>query len=522
MSNALALQCEHKVAEILAEQERAGINFNKIKSSMLILDLSEKIVALDKEAVPQLPPMMTKGNTYGPLFTKTGKVQHYVVKYCNQAGIDLDTLARGDKDHFGFSKVSFDPFDMSKTDRVKRILVEEGWQPDEWNLKMLDKDSGGDYNVKAELVTKYIQKNFIEEKSKAIKDLRLKTLKYKGKRTFSALFDFLIEQSMIPSSPKLTEDSLDTVQGTVGRLLMKRVQYSHRRSLLKGLNKRVRPDGKLSGGANPCATPTFRMKHRVVVNIPAAKSLYGKEIRGLFIGDRHDGLGGRIVDNHYVPANHEVFVGYDGAGLELRMFAHYINDPTYTEVILNGDIHSHNQALAGLPTRDDAKTFIYATLYGAGDAKIGSIINGSAKDGRDIKERFYKELPQLASIVQKTQQQALSGFLTGLDGRQVRMRRDYRGEIQTHKALNTLLQSAGAIVMKYSMIFLDQWVKEDKLRAHKVLDMHDEGQWTCHPDDVDRLRYHMDRCVAEAGKFLNLNIPLASDSMAGANWYHTH
>ena len=91
-----------------------------------------------------------------------------------------------------------------------------------------------------------------------------------------------------------------------------------------------------------------------------------------------------------------------------------------------------------------------------------------------------------------------------------------------HKALNTLLQAAGAIVMKYSMICLDTRVKREGLDCMKVIDMHDEGQYDCHPKDVDRLRELMSQCVYKAGQYLKMNVPLASDTAAGASWYDTH
>lgn len=90
----------------------------------------------------------------------------------------------------------------------------------------------------------------------------------------------------------------------------------------------------------------------------------------------------------------------------------------------------------------------------------------------------------------------------------------------THKALNLKLQSAGAIVMKYAMCFLDNWAK--KLNAHKVIDMHDEGQWTCAKKDITELAGYMSNCVAKAGEYLKMECELASDALIGANWYHTH
>lgn len=144
-------------------------------------------------------------------------------------------------------------------------------------------------------------------------------------------------------------------------------------------------------------------------------------------------------------------VGCDASGLELRCLAHYMNDEEYTDLILHGDIHTHNQHLAGLPARRDAKTFIYAFLYGAGDGKIGSIVGGGSKEGKKLKAQFLKGLPKLKklldNIASTVESRGMRGTasLKGIDKRIVRVR-------SPHAALNSLLQSCGALVMKYWLI----------------------------------------------------------------------
>lgn len=76
--------------------------------------------------------------------------------------------------------------------------------------------------------------------------------------------------------------------------------------------------------------------------------------------------------------------------------------------------------------------------------------------------------------------------------------------------------------MKYAMVILDKKVAEAGLRAWKILDIHDEGQWECHPEDVPALTKLMSKCVEEAGVSLNMNCPLASDAQIGASWFETH
>ena len=524
MTKANPLWCEHQVAQIMHNQETHGVNFDSAKARFLILKLSEEILELDMEAIPQLPMMMNKAGEYKKPFLKSGKLAKWPTLYCEEHKLPVEVIGAP------FTRLWYTPFDMSKTDKVKRVLIDYGWIPDEWNQKQLDKDAGercGKAGVSKEqmmvnIIDGYVTKNFVNETSAAWKNTLLNELRYRGARNRRAITDFLLHQRFIPTSPKLTESSLDTVDGTVGLLVMKRVQLSHRRSLLQGLLRQVRPDGKLSAGANSCATPTYRMKHRTVVNIPAARSVYGKQLRGLFIGDADPSAKARMVGGKYVPAGQWDFVGYDASGLELRMLAHYMGDDSYTHILLTGDIHSHNQALAGLPTRDDAKTFIYAHNYGAGDAKLGLIVGGGKAAGKQIRQEFMSGLPLLDALISRVKKQAESGYLEGLDGRPLVMRTGYDGKPQVHKALNTLLQAAGSIVMKYAMIYLDHWIKQANLRAYKVIDMHDESQYTCHPDDTPKLTQLMEVCVKAAGEYLKLQCPLASDAMVGKSWFDTH
>ena len=120
----------------------------------------------------------------------------------------------------------------------------------------------------------------------------------------------------------------------------------------------------------------------------------------------------------------------------------------YAREVIEGDIHTLNQKAAGLSERDQAKTFIYALLYGAGDAKIGEIVGGSARDGQMLKRKFLSNLPALKQLQAEVQRKVTNGGkLIGLDGRVLPVR-------SQHAALNMLLQSAGAVCMKVSSIQL--------------------------------------------------------------------
>jgi DNA polymerase I-like protein with 3'-5' exonuclease and polymerase domains len=309
------------------------------------------------------------------------------------------------------------------------------------------------------------------------------------------------------TSPKLTEDSYGSIQGNLGKLVKDRLLYSHRAAQIQGWVERLRRDGRISATANTCGTNTGRFRHSNVVNVPkAAKHVfYGREMRSLFCCSE-----GRE------------FVGHDASGLELRMLAHYMNDPEYTEAVINGsqeegtDVHTRNQHLAGLSTRDQAKSFIYAFLYGAGADKIGQVVGGDRNTGLSLQRTFLKSLPALKRLLDRVKRASGKGFLKGLDGRKVWMRG------QEHKALNTLLQSAGAVVMKKSMVLLDQWVREEGLDVLKVIDMHDEAQADVAYSSIDRYMELAELSVVKAGEHFNLKVPLAAEAKRGLNWAETH
>ena len=151
------------------------------------------------------------------------------------------------------------------------------------------------------------------------------------------------------------------------------------------------------------------------------------------------------------------------------MLAHYMKDEDYTNEIINGDIHTANQRLAGLESRNQAKTFIYALLYGAGDEKLGTVVGRGREAGKQLRESFLNNLPSFADLKGRVSEAAGRGYLIGLDGRKLGVRSE-------HSALNTLLQSAGSLVMKKALTLLDDYGKIWGIDYKFVGNIHDEIQ----------------------------------------------
>ena len=215
-----------------------------------------------------------------------------------------------------------------------------------------------------------------------------------------------------------------------------------------------------------------------------------------------------------VPEGYKL-VGCDASGLELRMLAHYMKDERFISELLEGDIHTANQQAFGCETRDQAKVLAYAMLYGAGDAKLGAIVGGSSAQGRALRDSYERNWPAYRELVNRIKKIAQCGTIPGLDGRRLHVRSE-------HAALNTLLQSAGAIVMKQALVIairkLDGYGYPYKL----VASVHDEYQFEVPEEYAHRVGVCVRNAIREAGRELELRCPLDGEYMVGDDWSMTH
>lgn len=263
----------------------------------------------------------------------------------------------------------------------------------------------------------------------------------------------------------------------------------------------VKDDGRVHGRVITNGAVTGRMTHMSpnMAQVPNSGAVYGPECRALWTVEKGNKL-----------------VGIDASGLELRMLAHYMNDNAYTNEVVSGDIHTANQTAAGLQTRNQAKTFIYAFLYGAGSAKIGTVVGGSAKEGQKLIDNFLRNTPKLQQL-RKRVSDAFSkrGRLQGLDGRKLLVRSE-------HSALNTLLQGAGAIVMKKALILFHKRLQSRGIWFKLVANVHDEIQVETREQDAEVVGQTGVWAIEEAGKYFKMNCPLDGEYKVGNNWKETH
>ena len=295
-----------------------------------------------------------------------------------------------------------------------------------------------------------------------------------------------------------TLEGLDIPEAkAINEYLMLQKRVAQIESWLKALGS----DGRVHGKVITNGAVTGRMTHMSpnMAQVPNSGSPYGEDCRDLW-----------TVEKGYK------LVGIDASGLELRMLAHYMQDDAYTSEVVSGDIHTANQKAAGLDTRNQAKTFIYAFLYGAGDAKIGKVVGAGAKEGQELKSRFLQNTPSLKKLREKVGRIAKDkGTLPGLDGRRLQVRSD-------HAALNTLLQGAGAIVMKQALVILNDSLRRAKIDYKFVANVHDEWQIEVEESRADEAGQLGAKAIELAGKELNMRCPLAGEYKVGNSWKETH
>jgi len=433
-----SVSLEHSMAWALAEQREHGFLIDEQKASILMAQLQERLLELEKEVHKEFKPHK----------------QTYVLRAIHTASGSISKLAKSRELGKKFRLSSEEHEEIKQSNKIERVIETE------FNLGSRKQ------------IGQYLQD-----------------------------FGWRPKKFTPTGQPIVDEGTLNKIKDIPqAQLIAEYLMLQKRIAQVRSWLEEVQDDGRVRGFVNPNGTITGRMTHSNpnMAQIPSVKSAYGEECRACWT----------------VPQGYKL-IGIDASGLELRMLAHYMGDEEFTNEILNGDIHTSNQHNAGLKSRDQAKTFIYALIYGAGDAKLGTVVGGNQKDGRELREHFFSSLPAFASLRNKVSRASSRGYLKGLDGRKISIRSE-------HSALNSLLQSAGAIVMKEALDIFRIYVNGHNLIAHVVANVHDEWQVEAKDSLTDTVGAYGVKSIIEAGTNLNLKCPLDGEYKIGDNWSETH
>lgn len=313
----------------------------------------------------------------------------------------------------------------------------------------------------------------------------------------------------------INDENLATLPDTAPQSLKHLTEYAmctSRVKLIEGWLEGIDRDNRVHGSVYSIGAITHRMAHRDpnTGNIPGEASPYGLECRDCF-----------TVRN---PETHSL-LGVDASGIQLRVLAHYMNDPDYTHEVVHGDIHTKNLLAMGIDkgkmidgkwtARGVAKTFIYAWLLGAGDAKVGTIIGAGPVEGRRVKEQFLRNTPALADLKRRAGQAARLGGLVGFDGRWLPIKSE-------HYALSSYLQGGESCIMKLAMILYHHRLNKLGYEFQQLAVVHDEFQIEVLNEDAEEIGKIVVQAIVDAGVHFNLNVPMDGEYKIGKTWKETH
>lgn len=324
---------------------------------------------------------------------------------------------------------------------------------------------------------------------------------------------WVADETTPKGSPKLTEKSAEKFAEESGipevALITKWMSVNGRANMINTwLDSWNEETHCIHGKLFVADTLRFRHQSPNTANIPAVRlDKAGEVLRG------EDGYYTYEARDLWCARPGRVLVGTDAAGLELRMLAHYLNRPDFTEGVVNGDPHQVNADIVGI-TRPQAKTLIYAVCYGAGPPKIAATLKVPVKEGARIRTLFLDRLG-LKDLIDECQNEQATGRVWLVDGSGVVCP-------SPHAALNYKLQGGGARVMAQGAIFLEQYIRRHGLDSLKVGDIHDEWQYDVAPEDAREHARLSVQAIRDAGEELNLNVPLDGEAKQGLTWAETH
>jgi len=494
-----ALALEHEFQQCCNELHCSGFAFDSDRAIKLLHRVQKELDELDQEILKSFPPREQLIREFIPKLTKFGTISRTSVPRVLHSQMHLYIAGET------YRHTRLVPFNPSSHKQLIEVLAEAGWQP---------KDKTETHKDVVRALTKAKDQERIDLENK------LKVLSKTGW--------------------KINEENLATLpsKAPLGtRSLAKRILLESRRRTLTEWLALVQDDGRIHGRFQGIGAWTHRMAHQNpnTANIPRefntvdnSTKLLGKELRQLWIAPKK-----------------RLLVGVDAEGIQLRIFAHYINDPEFTDALVRGskhvksDPHSLNQRVLGslCKTRQAAKRFVYALLLGAGIDKLAEILGATRDETQEALDRLLRRYAGFKRMREEVfPRDAKRGYFIGLDNRKVKIPGDTNRDRQ-HLAMSGYLQNGEAIIVKRAAL-----IAARRIRSPELIDQ--TGSW--HYVDIvhDELQSEVDndmqcaikvaevkaQAIVEAGEFYKLKCPMAGsyfnddhkEYTIGRNWYQTH
>jgi DNA polymerase-1 len=463
------IEIEHRSWSLVKKQQRNGFHFNVKEAHCLYALLREKENEIRDRIYEYWPPELQIVARYKQARKKDGSSPSNFERHKEQF-VKVEELNDG-----GYVAWDYVAFNLASPDQRRQKLLDLGWEPLEFTKPSKTHPQGqAKATDKGELVPSL--KAFVEESGKKEVELIAKWI------------DINARGNMVNTWIEAHNEKTGCIHGSLWYANTLRYTHSNPNT------------------ANIPAVRVFERKDdsgKVVEKYP----LKGED--GAYTYEARDLWTARDPSRR--------LVGVDAKGIQLRVLAHYLNNPQFTEAVLAGDPHSYNQEIGGFRSRAVAKTFIYAFLLGAGDGQVGKIIGGSTRDGRDVKKRFVGNFPGLSDLLDNLERQIKrTGRIVLCDGTPIIVS-------APHTRLGYLLQGDESRIMKKAAILSDLAINLRKLDVLKVGDIHDEWQNDVFKDHVEELTDDIyPLCFKRSGEFFNYNLPIDCDTKVGFTWAETH
>ena len=458
---------EHKAAIWQQRAQLHGWPVDREAMIVLNLELEAKLAEAEAKLLPQLGfkfkyPDKVKGEVEVKTTSITSKGL-YNATAANWLNIPPEEALYDKPIRGAYSRVIATPLKLSYSEDVKLFLYRSGWVPDEWNTRRRP------------------------------------------------------DGKMEKTSPKITEDSLEFLGGD-GSLYREYTKVSARHGILKGWLAAIGDGDRLHGDSMLIGTPSMRVRHSVIANIPSPDAAYGKEFRSIF----------KCLDGWRI-------VGCDSSGNQARSLAFYLGDPVFIDTLLNGDIHQYNadiltelvRSIAGVPpdfvvTRAMAKRVLYAFLFGASGAKLWTYIFGraDAENGNKLKSGFVKAVPGFQALISRLEgffgntKKSGFGWIPSIAGNRIYVD-------SFHKLLVYLLQACEKATCSAALAMTMRDLEEAKIPYIPLIYYHDEIDFMVPEEHAARAAEIGKNAFKEAPKAYGIDI-MDGEAKIGINWLEAH
>ena len=239
---------------------------------------------------------------------------------------------------------------------------------------------------------------------------------------------------------------------------------------------------------------------------------------------------GRTVKTAFSAGEGSVFLAVDYSQIELRLLAHLSGDEHLVRAFNEGeDFHAETAArVFGVPVsevtpdlRSRAKAVNFGIVYGQQAYGLSQSLHISMTEARDMIDRYYEAYPGVRTFLDNVVARAKqTGYAETMYGRrrhipELKAKNPQLRGFGERTAMNHPMQGTAADIIKIAMARVSRRLEEEGFAAHMILQVHDELDFECPVDEVERLTT-MVRDVME--HVVDLHVPLIAEASTGVTW----